>query len=91
MRQKVTPTAAAKQWLETLPTQKEQDRERQHDEAAKVLKEHCRTKGLPKFRGVQYASSTYTALDIAKARELLGNKASQAEVTRTRETLSPAA
>ena len=56
-----------------------------------MLKPHFREKGLTSYRGILYSSSTFTAFDVPTARALLGSKASQAEVTRTRETLSAAA
>jgi RNA polymerase sigma factor (sigma-70 family) len=85
----VNVTMAAMQWLEAKADL--EDAERRLKPAADVLKAHFRAKKTTKYRGVQYACSTYQALDTAKARELLGGKASQAEVTRTRETLSAAA
>ena len=85
----MTPAAAAKQWLEVDETYREAKRKR--DEAEKVLKPHFREKGLTRYRGIAYSSSTFTAFDVPTARQLLGSKASQAEVTRTRETLSAAA
>ena len=85
----MTPTEAARVWLAAKADL--EDAERRLKPAADALKAHFRAKKTTRFRGVQYACSSYVALDTAKARELLGNKASQAEVTRTRETLSAAA
>jgi hypothetical protein len=85
----LSPAKAAKQWLEVDETYREAKRLR--DEAEKTLKPHFREKGLTRYRGITYACSTFTGFDIPTARQLLGNKASQAEVTRTRETLSAAA
>lgn len=83
----MTLSEAAKQWLAARADAK--DAERRVDEAAEVLKEYFRRSGKTKFRGVGYAMSTYTTLDLKKARALLGAKAVEAEVPRTRETLSP--
>lgn len=41
-----------------------------------------------RYRGVQYSAVTYQQIDAKKARRLLGRLAAEAEVTRTRETLS---
>lgn len=86
----MTPTAAARQWLDADRALAEvAHHERLRSDAAKVLKEHMRDRALQRFRGIGYASVTYESLDTAKARELLGpTKTSAATVTRTRETLS---
>jgi hypothetical protein len=85
----VTPAAAAREFLEVDGPYKELNARR--EAASKVLREHFRKSKTTKYRGVLYACSTFTGFDIPTARQLLGNKASQAEVTRTRETLSAAA
>lgn len=41
-----------------------------------------------RYRGVEYSAVTYQQIDAKKARRLLGKRAAEAEVTRTRETLS---
>ena len=84
----MTVTQAAKVWLETK--RKLRPLEKQNKAAAEVLKEYFRTSGNRRFRGVVYALSTYTTLDLDKARAELGpTKTKACEVTRTRETLSP--
>lgn len=85
----MTPTAAARQWLQADADYAEAKRRR--DEAGTVLKEMFRSKGVFRFRGVAYACSTYRQLDAALARKLLGAQVADAEVTRTRETLSAVA
>ena len=85
----MTPTAAAKQWLAAKA--EERAAKARVDEAAEVLKEMFRSTGKASFRGVGYSQSTYVQLDAAKARQLLGKRAAEAEVTRIRETLSAVA
>ena len=76
---------AADIWKEHKPAAKHHQTE--VEKAEKVLKEYFRKSGRTSFRGIAYTSTGYTQLDSAKARELLGDKAAQAEVPRTRETL----
>lgn len=86
----MSPTTAAREWLEAKAQR--DAAQRRVDASAKVLKEYFRARPkVRRFRGVEYASSSYTALDTDKARELLGPRVAEAEVTRTRETLSPVA
>lgn len=80
-------TEAADIWKEHKPAAKHH--QSQVEKAEKVLKEYFRKSGKTTYRGIGYTSAEFTALDTAKARELLGEKASDAEVTRTRETLTP--
>ena len=82
----MTPTEAAAIWKQHKPAAKEH--QAQVDKAEKVLKEHFRKSGRTTYRGIAYLASTYDALDAGLARELLGRKADQATVTRTRETLT---
>lgn len=77
---------AAKQWLAAKAAQKEA--EAKVDEAAKVLKAHFKKTGRTSYAGVGYSVASYRQLDTAKARELLGKRAVDAEVVRTRETLT---
>lgn len=58
-------------------------------EAADVLKLHFRKTGRTTYDGrIAYTKQTYTALDADKARQLLGELTSEAEVKRERETLT---
>jgi hypothetical protein len=82
----MTPTATAKAWLAADADYR--DAKRRRDEAADVLKAHFRAKKVSVFRGVAYAVTHGRRLDAAKARALLGPKASEAEVPTTTETLS---
>lgn len=77
---------AAATWKEHKPAVKHH--QTQVEKAEKVLKEYFRKSGKTTYRGIAYSSSEYTALDTGLARELLGSKAEQAEVPRTRETLT---
>lgn len=83
----MTPTAAAKEWLEADAIYKAAKKRREAAEA--VLKPHFREKKLTVFRGVAYAAVHGTRFDPAKAKDLLGpKKAQQCEVPSLRETLS---
>lgn len=65
------------------------DAERDREEAKTILLEHFRTAKRATAHGVAYSKSQYRQIDAKKARELLGDKAQDAEVVRTRETLTP--
>lgn len=84
----MTPVQAAKEWLEVDPIYREAKRRREAAEA--ILKPHFRKTKARTFRGVAYACSSFMRLDATKARELLGKRASEAEVPSSRETLSAA-
>ena len=88
MARKMTQVMAANVWLQTYNQLREMNR--LHDEAADILKEHFRRTKTTSYRGVMYAKSTFVGLNAAKVRALLGDRAVEAEETRTRETLSPA-
>lgn len=77
---------AAEVWKEHKPLVKHHSSE--VEKAEKVLKEYFRKSGRTSFKGIAYVSTEFTQLDTAKARELLGDKAADAEVPRTRETLT---
>lgn len=79
-------TEAAATWAECKTAIAEA--EKRMRPATEALKAHFRAKGTTSFKGVAYAKSTYTALDVALAREALGKKAQACEVERERESLS---
>lgn len=78
---------AAAQFLKATRLMK--DAERDRDEAKGILLEHFRTAKRTTLHGVAYGKSQYRRLDTKKARELLGDRAVDAEVVSTRETLTP--
>lgn len=82
----MTVTEAAKVWAETKAELAVL--EPKLKTAAEVLKKHFRAKGTTSFRKVGYAKATYRQLDAGLARAVLGDKASECEVERERETLS---
>lgn len=82
----MTVTEAAKVWAETKAELAVL--EPKLKASAEVLKKFFRTKGTTSFRKVGYAKATYTALDTNLARAALGDKVSECEVERERETLS---
>lgn len=51
------------------------------------LKAHFRAKNIRTYKGIVYSLTTAKRLDTAKARQLLGDQAAQAEVDQTRESL----
>lgn len=51
------------------------------------LKAYFRGKNVRLYQGISYSATQVKRLDTAKARQLLGDKASQAEVEQTRESL----
>lgn len=65
------------------------DAERDRDEAKAVLLEHFRKAKRNQIHGVEYSKTPYRRLDTKKARELLGDRAADAEVKTYRETISP--
>lgn len=65
------------------------DAERDRDEAKQVLLDHFRSSKRNQIHGIEYSNTSYRRLDTAKARELLGPKAKDAEVVTHRETLTP--
>lgn len=78
---------AAAQWIAAKTELR--DVERRVDEAKAVLLEHFRTTGKTSYRNrIAYSTTTYRQLDTTKARQLLGDKAGEAETVRTRETLT---
>ena len=78
---------AAAQWLKAR--QAVRDAEADLDEAKQVLLAHFRTSKRNRIHGIEYSKSSYRQLDTKKARELLGDRAKDAEVLRHRETLTP--
>lgn len=76
---------AAAQWIEARAELKAA--QQRVDEAKHVLLAHFRKSKRASAAGVGYTVTTYTQLDTALARKLLGDRASEAEVERTRETL----
>jgi hypothetical protein len=82
----VNLTEAAETWKANKPIAREADR--QVKAAEKVLKEWFRQSGKATFKGIAYTCTEYDALDAELARGLLGDKAAEAEVARTRETLT---
>lgn len=65
------------------------DAERDRDEAKAVLLDHFRKTNRRTAHGLEYSRSSYRRLDTKKARELLGERAADAEVVAHRETLTP--
>lgn len=87
MPDKLTPTAAAEQWLAARAAIKVH--KPKLESAERVLKAHFRAKGTAAFKGVGYALSTYLRLDTTLARAALGpKKVAECEITAERETLS---
>jgi hypothetical protein len=82
----VNLTEAVEAWKANKPIVR--DAKREVDAAEKVIKEYFRKSGKTTYKGIAYNRSRYPALDIDKARELLGARAADAEVERTRETLT---
>jgi hypothetical protein len=83
----MTLAQAAQQWLKARQAVK--DAEADLDAARTVLLDHFRKAKRNRIHGVEYSKSSYRQLDTRKARELLGERAKDAEVLRTRETLTP--
>lgn len=77
---------AVEVWKANKPAVKEASKK--VADAEKVLKEYFRRTGKPSYRGVGYTATEYQALDSDLARRLLGPRAVEAEVSRTREALT---
>lgn len=83
----MTPASAAKQFIEADAAYKAANAAR--EEAKSVLLEHFKKTGTATYKGVQYAVSSFTAIDNQLVRDVLGKRLVDVQVTRTRETLSP--
>lgn len=83
-----TVAEAAETWLAARAELKTV--EKRLDGAKTVLLDYFRRTGRTHWRGrIAYHTTTYHQLDTTIARRLLGDKAAEADVERTRETLTP--